>query len=75
LTESVILSASGGIIGVLLGILIPRIVTKFAGMMTLITPWSVLLSFTISVAVGITFGIYPARKAADLDPIQALRYE
>ena len=75
LTETVILSGSGGIIGIVLGILIPRIVTKFAGMITLITPWSILLSFTISVAIGITFGLYPARKAANLDPIQALRYE
>ncbi len=75
LTEAVILSASGGVIGVLLGILIPKAVTKFAGMMTLITPWSILISFCISVAVGITFGLYPARKAAGLDPIQALRYE
>ncbi|MGB9641888.1 MAG: ABC transporter permease [Candidatus Ratteibacteria bacterium] len=75
LTESVILSASGGFIGILLGIIIPKAVTKFAGMMTLITPWSILLSFSISVAVGIGFGLYPARKAANLDPIQALRYE
>jgi len=75
LTESIILSASGGFIGILLGIAIPKAVTKFAGMMTLITPWSILLSFSISVAVGITFGLYPARKAAGLDPIQALRYE
>ncbi len=75
LTESVILSASGGFIGIMLGILIPKAVTKFAGMMTIITPWSVLLSFSISVAVGIGFGLYPARKAAELDPIQALRYE
>ncbi|MCM8758331.1 MAG: ABC transporter permease [Candidatus Omnitrophica bacterium] len=75
LTESVILSASGGFIGIMLGILIPKAVTKFAGMMTIITPWSILLSFSISVAVGIGFGLYPARKAAELDPIQALRYE
>lgn len=75
LTESVILSASGGFIGIMLGILIPKAVTKFAGMVTIVTAWSVLLSFTISVAVGIGFGLYPARKAANLDPIEALRYE
>lgn len=75
LTESVILSASGGFIGIILGVLIPKAVTKFAGMMTIVTPWSILLSFSISVAVGIGFGLYPARKAAELDPIQALRYE
>ncbi len=74
-TEAVILSASGGFIGVVLGIIIPKIVSKFAGMTTIITLWSVLLAFFISVAVGLTFGIYPARKAALLDPIEALRYE
>ncbi len=75
LLETIILSSTGGFIGILLGILIPKLVTKFAGMTTVITWWSILLSFTISVGVGITFGIYPARKAAYLDPIQALRYE
>lgn len=75
LTEAVILSASGGFIGIILGLLIPKAVTKFAGMMTIITPWSIIISFTISVAVGIGFGLYPAKKAASLDPIQALRYE
>ncbi|MCM8815202.1 MAG: ABC transporter permease [Candidatus Omnitrophica bacterium] len=75
LTEAVILSASGGFIGIIVGILIPKAVTRFAGMTTLITPVSILISFTISVAVGIGFGLYPARKAAGLDPIQALRYE
>ncbi|MCM8833231.1 MAG: ABC transporter permease [Candidatus Omnitrophica bacterium] len=75
LLETVILSSTGGFIGILLGILIPKLVTKFAGMTTIITWWSILLSFTISVGVGISFGIYPARKAAYLDPIQALRYE
>ncbi|MCS7179825.1 MAG: FtsX-like permease family protein, partial [bacterium] len=75
LLETVILSSVGGFIGILLGVLIPKLVTKFVGMTTVITWWSIVLSFTISVGVGITFGIYPARKAAYLDPIQALRYE
>lgn len=75
LTEAVILSSLGGFIGVLLGVIIPKVVTKLAGMTTILTLWSILLAFSISVAVGITFGLYPARKAAYLDPIQALRYE
>ncbi|MBU1631076.1 MAG: FtsX-like permease family protein [Candidatus Omnitrophica bacterium] len=74
-TEAVILSATGGFIGVVIGVVIPAIVSKFADMVTIITLWSVLLAFLISVAVGLTFGIYPARKAALLDPIEALRYE
>lgn len=75
LTEAVILSSTGGFIGVLLGIIIPKIVTKLTNMTTIVTLWSIVIAFSISVAVGITFGIYPARKAAYLDPIQALRYE
>ncbi len=75
LSETVILSSTGGIVGVILGIVVPTFVTKFADMTTLITLWSVLLAFFVSVAVGITFGIYPARKAAFLNPIEALRYE
>ena len=75
LIESVIVSLSGGIIGVVLGILASKLTSQFAGWPTVITPVAVLLSFSFAVIVGLTFGFYPARKAALLNPIDALRYE
>jgi len=75
LIETVILASTGGVLGVTLGVLIPYLVTKFAGMLTIVTPWSCGLAFGISVAVGLIFGLYPAYRAAAMDPIQALRHE
>ncbi|MDC0315265.1 ABC transporter ATP-binding protein, partial [bacterium] len=75
LIETIVLSIGGGIIGVLLGILVPVCVSYFTEMKTIITPWSVLLAFGISGLTGIIFGIYPASQAAKLDPIDALRQE
>ena len=75
LIETVVLSVGGGIIGVLLGILAPVIVSLATEMKTVITWWSVLLAFGISGLTGIVFGLYPASQAAELDPIEALRHE
>ena len=75
LIESSILSATGGLIGVALGLLIPWLVSRFAGMQTIVTAWSLALAFSISVAIGVVFGLYPARSAAELDPITALHHE
>jgi len=75
LVEAVVLSIGGGLIGVAVGVIAPIMVSLLAGMKTIITLWSVLLAFGISGAVGIIFGLYPARAAADLDPIEALRHE
>ncbi len=76
LVECVVLSGVGGLIGVVLGMGIPRIIVYFApDQKTIITLQSVLLAFGISVGVGILFGIYPARRAALMDPIEALRHE
>ena len=73
--ETVVLSTSGGLIGIALGFFIPWLITLFAGMPTVITTASLILSLGISMAVGIIFGLYPAIRAAKLDPIEALRHE
>jgi len=75
LAETLLLSGSGGVIGVFLGVTLPMLVSSLSKMKTIVTPWSVILAFSISVAVGVVFGLYPARRAAELDPIEALRHE
>ncbi len=75
LIETVTLSVTGGLIGAILGIMIPRVITHFADMPTIVTPESLILSIGISLTVGIIFGLYPAIRAANLDPIVALRHE
>jgi ABC-type antimicrobial peptide transport system permease subunit len=73
--ESIFISFLGGFIGVGLGGLISGLVARFGGWPISVTPFSVLLAFVFSAVVGIFFGWYPARKAARLNPIEALRYE
>lgn len=75
LVETVVLSVGGGLIGVVIGVITPYIVSTLADMKTIVTISSVILAFGISGAIGIMFGIYPARSAANLDPIEALRHE
>lgn len=73
LVEAIILSVSGGIIGIILGSGISLILSKFIP--TEITLWSIMLAFGVSALVGVIFGVMPARRAAKLSPIEALRYE
>ncbi|MCX8015635.1 MAG: FtsX-like permease family protein, partial [candidate division WOR-3 bacterium] len=75
LIEAVIVSLCGGAIGIILGIGASKITSQLANWPTVITPTSILLSFLFAFAVGFFFGVYPARKASMLNPIDALRYE
>jgi putative ABC transport system permease protein len=75
LWESFSISLLGGVAGIVAGIAIARIVAAYAGWPTVVTLASVALSSGVSIAVGLVSGIYPALRAAELDPIDALRYE
>jgi putative ABC transport system permease protein len=75
LAEAVALSLVGGLAGIVFGIGVSEAITKSLGWPVLITGTSIAIAFAFSAAVGVFFGWYPARKAANLDPIEALRYE
>jgi len=75
LVESVILTLVGGVFGIILGSLISFGVSRFANITSQVSIFSILLALTFSSLVGIIFGYYPARRAASLNPIEALRYE
>ena len=75
LIEAILLSVPGGIIGVILGVSLSLSLSSFFHIATQIEPWSIIMSFAVCTFTGVFFGWYPAKKAADLDPIDALRYE
>ncbi len=75
LAEAVLISVSGGIIGVILGVISSLLISKFLDIMTIISPFSVLVAFGVSVGVGVIFGYSPAKRASERDPIESLRYE
>ena len=75
LSETLMLTFIGGVLGIVLGSLIPFLVTRFGHMPTIITGLSLVLAFGISAAVGVVFGMYPAYRAANMDPIESLRHE
>ena len=75
LIESMVIGVAGGLIGIAFGCLASQVIAKVGNFTTLITLTPIIVSFAFSVGIGLFFGIYPARKAAKLDPIEALRYE
>jgi putative ABC transport system permease protein len=73
--EAVFIAFAGGLLGILLGFVMSQLIARFAGWSTVVTAASILLAFLVSISVGLVFGIYPAVKAARLDPVEAIRYE
>lgn len=75
LMEAIILTFTGGLVGIALGVFVSFLYAQFTGSLFVISPVSVLIAFIVSAAIGILFGWYPAKRASDLQPIEALRYE
>lgn len=75
LTESIILTFTGGVIGIVVGIIASYVIAKVTSSSFVVSPGSILLAFVVSAGIGIVFGWYPARRASNLQPIEALRYE
>jgi putative ABC transport system permease protein len=75
LSEAVLISISGGFIGVFFGVIMAKLIEKLAGIMTIVSFFSVFIAFGVSAAVGVIFGYSPAKRASERDPIESLRYE
>ncbi len=75
LAEAVLISVAGGFIGVIIGIILSKLITEIADILTIITPFSVIIAFGVSATIGIIFGYTPAKRASERDPIESLRYE
>jgi len=75
LSEAVLISVTGGLIGVILGVILSKLITHFAGILTIVSFSSIIIAFGVSAAVGVIFGLSPAKRAAEKDPIESLRYE
>jgi putative ABC transport system permease protein len=75
LIETTIISLAGGVLGVIVGVALSRAIGYLAGWSTIVTTTSIVLAFLVSVTIGLVFGLYPAARAASLDPVKALHYE
>ena len=73
--EAMMISFLGGSLGIIFGFVMSRLIAWLAGWSTIVTVSSIVLAFVVSITVGLVFGIYPAMKAARLDPVEAIRYE
>lgn len=75
LSEAILISVTGGFIGVFIGIVLAKMINQIAGILTIVSPFSVIVAFGVSAAVGVIFGYSPAKRASERDPIESLRYE
>jgi putative ABC transport system permease protein len=75
LVETVVLTGCGGAAGVVLGYVIPKVIENVANRPTIVTPLAPVAAFAIAMTVGVVFGLYPAWRAAQMDPVEALRHE
>ncbi|MBS0010289.1 MAG: ABC transporter permease [Bacteroidales bacterium] len=75
LSEAILISVTGGFIGVFIGIVLAKLINHIAGILTIVSPFSVIVAFGVSAAVGVIFGYSPAKRASERDPIESLRYE
>ncbi|MCF8223514.1 MAG: ABC transporter permease [Bacteroidales bacterium] len=75
LSEAILISVTGGFIGVFLGVILAKMIDHLAGILTIVSPFSVVVAFGVSAAVGVIFGYSPAKRASERDPIESLRYE
>ncbi len=75
LAEAVLISVTGGLVGVMIGIIAAKLIMELSGILTIISPFSVIIAFVVSASVGIIFGYSPAKRASEKDPIESLRYE
>jgi putative ABC transport system permease protein len=75
LSEAILISVTGGLIGVILGVVLAKFISYFFEITTIVSIASVIIAFGVSAAVGVIFGYSPAKRAADKDPIESLRYE
>jgi putative ABC transport system permease protein len=75
LAEATFISITGGFIGILLGVIMARVINMSTGIQTIVSGWSIVISFGVAASVGIVFGWLPARKAAEQDPVESLRHD